>query len=363
MSFFYSVGGMSTFNINDGYLEAICRGYRGGILTQADYNNLIECDTLEDIKLNLSRTAYGDFLSNEPSPLQSTVIASKCTESLVEEFMHIKAQAVEPLATFLDYISYGYMIDNVVLLITASLHSTDSNDIIQYCHKLGYFDNMASLTCQRSVSDLYNSVIVDTPLAPYFQKCLSEEDLDEMNSSVEVEIIRNTLFKAYIEDFYEFCKKLGGTTAEIMCELLEFEADRRSINMTLNAFGTEISKDDRAKLYPNFGKLQPEGIKNLTKLDDDDMETLRETTIDVHSEYKLIFDYAQDNEDITLEDAFYKFETEKNILSFEQQFHYGVFYSYIKLKEQEIRNLLWISECVTRNKKLKINNYIPIFQN
>eukprot|EP01115_Flamella_aegyptia_P000554 TRINITY_DN10785_c0_g1_i2.p1 TRINITY_DN10785_c0_g1~~TRINITY_DN10785_c0_g1_i2.p1 ORF type:complete len:134 (+),score=34.35 TRINITY_DN10785_c0_g1_i2:331-732(+) len=133
--------------------------------------------------------------------------------------------------------------------------------------------------------------------------------------------------------------------------------------MTLNAFGTEISKDDRAKLYPNFGKLQPEGIKNLTKLDDDDMETLRETTIDVHSEYKLIFDYAQDNEDITLEDAFYKFETEKNILSFEQQFHYGVFYSYIKLKEQEIRNLLWISECVTRNKKLKINNYIPIFQN
>lgn len=37
---------------------------------------------------------------------------------------------------------------------------------------------------------------------------------------MNVEIIRNTLYKAYIEDFFKFCKKLGGTTAEVMCEIL-----------------------------------------------------------------------------------------------------------------------------------------------
>jgi vacuolar-type H+-ATPase subunit C/Vma6 len=53
-------------------------------------------------------------------------------------------------------------------------------------------------------------------LAPYFVDCINEQDLDEMN----VEIIRNTLYKAYLEDFYKFCKNLGGKTAEVMCEIL-----------------------------------------------------------------------------------------------------------------------------------------------
>lgn len=46
--------------------------------------------------------------------------------------------------------------------------------------------------------------------------CINEQDLDEMN----VEIIRNTLYRAYLEDFYRFCKSLGGKTAEVMSEIL-----------------------------------------------------------------------------------------------------------------------------------------------
>lgn len=53
-------------------------------------------------------------------------------------------------------------------------------------------------------------------LAPFFVDCISEQDLDEMN----IEIIRNTLYKAYLEAFYKFCKDIGGTTADTMCEVL-----------------------------------------------------------------------------------------------------------------------------------------------
>lgn len=60
--------------------------------------------------------------------------------------------------------------------------------------------------------------MLDFIIAPYFEKC-SANDIDELN----IEIIRNTLYKAYLEDFYEYCKNLGGSTAEIMCEILEVD--------------------------------------------------------------------------------------------------------------------------------------------
>lgn len=56
---------------------------------------------------------------------------------------------------------------------------------------------MASIVAGQTISDLYNEVLIDTPLGPYIANCLSEEDLNELN----IEIIRNTLYKAYLEDF------------------------------------------------------------------------------------------------------------------------------------------------------------------
>lgn len=85
---------------------------------------------------------------------------------------------------------------------------------------------------------------------------------------MNIEIIRNTLFKAYLEDFYGFCLSLGGATAEVMAGILQFEADRRAINITINSFGTELTKDDRSKLYPTIGLLFPEGIARLAKSED-----------------------------------------------------------------------------------------------
>ena len=50
----------------------------------------------------------------------------------------------------------------------------------------------------------------------------------------------------------------------------------------------------------------------------------------------------------------YEEEVRRLTDTFEQQFHYGVFYSYMRLREQEIRNLMWISECVAQDQKSRI---------
>lgn len=340
------------FNIDFGYVEGLVRGYRNGLLTQAQYVNLTQCDTLDDLKLQLSSTEYGNFLANVPSPLSTSVIQDKASRKLFDEFNYIRDQAVEPLAKFMDYITYGYMIDNVALMITGTIHERDRAEILERCHPLGWFDTLPALTVATDIDSLYTSVLIDTPLAPYFKNCLSADDLDDLN----IEIIRNTLYKAYLEDFYEFTQKeLPYPANETMKALLEFEADRRSINIALNSFELELSSDEKRKLLPSFGKLYPAGVTSLASAED--FEQIR-AVVEQVGEYKGFFDNL--NGDKTLEDHFYQLEMELCRDAFCQQFTFSTIWAWIKSREQEVRNITWLAECIAQNQKERINNYICV---
>merc|ERR1712146_48280 len=143
-----------------------------------------------------------------------------------------------------------------------------------------------------------------------------------------------------------------------MGEILRFEADRRAISITINSFQTEMPKDDRASLFPVIGLLYPEGLGKLSRADD--VEQVR-SACEAYGPYRQVFADAATNPDRSLEDAFFEYEVKLLKLAFEQQCHYGVFFAWLKLKEQEIRNLVWIAECLQQQRKDKINNYVTIF--
>lgn len=290
----------------------------------------------------------------------------------------------------MDYLTYGYMIDNVALLITGTLHERDTRELLERCHPLGWFETMPVLCVATNIEELYNSVLIETPLAPYFKGSLSHQDLDELN----IEIVRNTLYKNYLEDFHNFVNtdsEMAGTpTAEVMTEILEFEADRRAINITLNSFGTELSKADRKKLYPAFGRLYPEGSFMLSRADD--IEGVR-LAVEGVNDYKTYFDQAGMGQSSgagnmsggvggdgkSLEDLFYQKEMEISKGAFTRQFTFAIVYAWVKLREQvrkdsafddaeniltgyqEIRNITWIAECIAQNQKERIGNYISVF--
>lgn len=50
----------------------------------------------------------------------------------------------------------------------------------------------------------------------------------------------------------------------------KFEADRRAINITINSFGTELTKDDRVRLFASLGRLYPDGHSRLARADEID---------------------------------------------------------------------------------------------
>lgn len=345
------------FNIDNGYIEGLVRGYRALLLTKSNYQNLTQCGTLEDVKMQLaSMGVYTGFLSNVAPPISTSTIQEHAFNKLIEEFRYIRQQAVEPMATFLDYITYGYMIDNVCLIITGALHGRDVGELIEKrCHPLGKFDTIGALAVAGSDGDsiqqLYHTVLIDTPLAPYFKNCLTADELDDTN----VEIIRNKLYKAYYEDFYEFCNtKLPSPSDEVMAKFIEFEADRRTINISLNAINADLKEDVRKQLLPTIGRFYPGAYNQLINTKDhDDLQKIIEV-------YGGDLSHALDGHR-SVEDHLYKYEMELCKMAFTQQFTYSTVWAWIKSREQEVRNITWISECIAQNQHERIENYIAVY--
>ena len=71
-------GDLSTFNILHGFPEALVRGMRSSFLSDADYHHLTQCETLDDVRLNLTESDYADALADAssmtPASLQKAAI-------------------------------------------------------------------------------------------------------------------------------------------------------------------------------------------------------------------------------------------------------------------------------------------------
>jgi vacuolar-type H+-ATPase subunit C/Vma6 len=58
------------------------------------------------------------------------------------------------------FFPYSYMIDNIILLITGTLHQRPISELVPKCHKLGSFEQMEAIHVAATPAELYNAVLV-----------------------------------------------------------------------------------------------------------------------------------------------------------------------------------------------------------
>ena len=180
-----SVGGLTSFSIEDAFPEALLRSYRLGFLNDTEYHHVTRCENLEDVKMNLQETDYGNFLQNESPPLTPAVIRERALAKMVDQIEYLRANtpASGPLAKFLDYITYDYMIDNIMLILKATMNNpnVDVPDLVEQTHPLGRFKTSTMKTIcafentPQGYTELYQTVLIDTPIGVYFSQFLREE--------------------------------------------------------------------------------------------------------------------------------------------------------------------------------------------
>lgn len=388
---------LSLFNVNHGFMESVIRGFRSGFLGPEDYRRLATSETLEDLRSALEETDYGTFLQDEPSPIMVSTISRKCYDKLADEFLFLKAQTVEPATTIIDFIAREKMIDNVVTIVQGVLNDKKPADMKDKMHPLGIFDGLFVMMAdtfdvsQRGFEDIYRIFLCDTPIGPYFDEFLKMAEIDAENEAPRAgyaldqvgglldkqdpEVMKATLKKLWLQDFHSFVMSLGGTTAEVLGDILKKEADFRVIMVALNAMNTHLGSETSLKtmrnpLFPNFGYLYPEGAKSLYLAWN---EASIRSALESYGEYsemyekvKGFYDTEGDRSSVagvsSIEDEIFKHNVRLYEMSFEQQYHFGIIYSWIKLKEQEIRNIRWIANMIVLKTKDHIDDTIvPIF--
>lgn len=380
---------ISLFNVQNGFVEALVRGLRSGFLNQEDYRRIQQADTLEDVRSALEETDYGNFLQDEPSPILVGTIAKKCYEKLSDEFLFIKAQSTEPLTTFMDFIAREKMIDNICTIIQCALNNKAPHEMLEKIHPMGWFESMKDIMketfdVQGGFEEVYNIFLVDTPVGKYFQEYLETmagENTDERTqfeksevgkilNNKDLEIMKAHVKKLWLEDFYNFVSQQGGTTAEVMGHILKMEADFRVLLVTINSMHNDLSGDtkrqERNSLFPTFGYLYPDGFKELRQCFND---TTVRAALEPFSQYLKLYDGVKEFYDKekrskgldniqSIEDLIYKENALQYEMAFEQQFHFGVIYAWVKLREQEIRNIRWISNMIVLNQKDQIESTV-----
>jgi V-type H+-transporting ATPase subunit d len=186
-------------------------------------------------------TDYGEYFQTEQNEITVQTIKNCMKQKLADDIEYIEKNSVDPLSKLFFFIRTVYMIDNLVNIIQGLRNKTPHTRLMANLDPLGMFDELKTIKVEADdFSMMYESVLIDTPISHYFLKFL-DMNTSEMTDSAQIqnffketnnENMRACLKRLWMEDFYEWVQTLNSISAENMTNLLNMEADFKSIQVT-----------------------------------------------------------------------------------------------------------------------------------
>jgi V-type H+-transporting ATPase subunit d len=237
-------------NMDDGFVEALLRSLRKGLLDDNVYSQLKVTSNIQEFKLVLEDTDYtSDIFSNQDndSEFEVTMLRKAMKEKLMAELEFLQGQAVYPLSQFMTMMLHGYQIDNVVFMIEGLKSNRPREELMRIADPLGRFPELKNIMPidGEDYASLYQNVLIDLPIGVYFRKFLDEVTSSaQTDETVEIDTkfiseamadysllqIQMRVKKIWMNEFYDFCQRETNSGAgAMMADLLKFESDLQTI--------------------------------------------------------------------------------------------------------------------------------------
>ncbi|KAF9761643.1 V-type proton ATPase subunit d [Nosema granulosis] len=318
-----------------GYVVSEINGKANVLLGEADYNSLKQCENTEEIAIKLMKNYK--YIS-EDMEMSKNEIKKRLTKTLIDEFNSFVYIDDPVLNIIMDYYIDFHKIHNFFMLLQSKAVDPELDKAFSKI-EIGDFDALKTLKFSKDMNDVQKYCVENSFLKKYYYRIKWQPEFKDNN----FQLSQALFFKYHIEETY--CKLEKHDL--FIGDIFKVEADRYIVDLTLNTFCSEdIKGRERRKLYPKIYTMDEATVEALSEVDSqEDLKNI------VSSKYNFRGD---------LFSGLIQREIDIYNESFKMFNDISCMYAYFKLKEQEIRNILWIIECVSMNRRETIDNIIVL---
>lgn len=322
-------------NLDYGYLLSQTQTKLAKLFDNDFYSLLLNSSNLTDIIAKLGHSSYKDFV-NEGIKKEKKELRKALFNSFKKELNDIERLIPRKCVLYemIEYMKRNYVIGSFLYSITSK-----KSDVIKVEEgELGYFDEINALPLANSVSEALELMEDKNFIKIYLQ--FFREGLKENLCENDFQKLATKFYKKNLDDFHSEMAERGLLTISLD-EVLKEEGNKMIFEGILNKI--ELSQELDLEIIPNTHSLQFDDLQSLyaVKNKEDFINSMKNTN------YKKFF--SEEEHDFLK--LFKNIELEKMKKIFDNFNDVVSVYCYLKLKENEIRNIIWTVEMFSCGKK------------